>query len=265
MEFALSFEDGLFEFFRHFHFPGGIFLVHTGEDNRKLLGVALCNGADGAGIFGGGIFDEVELHFATLLVEGVACAHVLELDGSADVARAELVDLGLDLSAYAENLGQALAASACHIVEVDAGGKCARHHFEVLYLADMRLNSGFEHIDTERAIAVGFHLVPLAVDGSWHILYERHHVAQEFHHAAHAHILQGADAEHREYGTVNEPFADAFAHLVLREVALLEEFLHQSLVVFGSGLHQSLVQFLGALHLFGRNLLDYGDASLGAP
>ena len=125
VEFALTFEDGLFELFRHLHFPCGILLMHACKDGRKFFGIALCNGTYGAGIFWCGIFDEIELHVAPFLVEGVAGAYILELDGGTYIAGAKFVDLSLDLAANTEYLGQALAAAAGHVVEIHTGGECA--------------------------------------------------------------------------------------------------------------------------------------------
>ena len=107
VELALAREDGLFQFFGLLHDPCGVFLVHAGEYHVELFGVAFGDGAHGALIFGSGIFYEVELDVAAFLVEGVAGAHVFELDGCADVAGFEAVDGCLYLAAHAVNLGEA--------------------------------------------------------------------------------------------------------------------------------------------------------------
>ena len=129
----------------------------------------------------------------------------------------------------------------------------------------MRFYGSFEHVYAQGAVAVGFHLIAGAVDRRGHIFHERHHIAEELHHAAHAHILERAHAEHREYGAVDKSFADTFAHLVFRKMALLEEFLHQGLVVLGGCFNERLVHLLCTVHFLGGNLLYRGDSAFGPP
>ena len=129
----------------------------------------------------------------------------------------------------------------------------------------MRFDSGFEHIDAERPVAVGFHFLAGRIDRRRHILHKGNNIAEELHHAADAHVLEGAHAEHREYGTVNEPLADTQTHLVLRQMLLLKELLHQRLVVFSRRLHELTMKLLGALALLFRNILDDGHTAIRAP
>ena len=187
------------------------------------------------------------------------------LDAGADVACLELVDGGLDLPAYAEQLSQTFLRAACHVIKVGACGECARHYLEVADFADVGLDGGLEHIDAQRAVGVGLDLVAGSVDRSGHIVDERNDVAQEFHHAAHAHVLGGAHAEYRVDRAVDQALADAEAQLVLRQLLGLEEFLHQRLVIFGGSLDQGVVQLLGAVVLLGGDFLNLGSAAVGTP
>ena len=109
MKLALARQYCLLELLALLDYPGGVFLVHAGEDGVELLGVALGDGAHGALILGRGIAHDVKLPVAALLVEGIAGAHVLELDGGADIAGEQGVDGCLDLAAHTVELGQALA------------------------------------------------------------------------------------------------------------------------------------------------------------
>ncbi len=91
--------------------------MHTCEDGAEFLGIALCDRSYCTLILRSGIFDVVESVFTSLFVEGIAGAHVFELDSSADVACLKLVDLSLNLPADAENLGDALFSTAGNVCE----------------------------------------------------------------------------------------------------------------------------------------------------
>ena len=129
----------------------------------------------------------------------------------------------------------------------------------------MGFNGGFEHINAQRAVCVGFHLFAGCVNRSGHIFNERNDVAKELHHAAHAHVFFGADAEERIYRAVDKTFADTHSKLVFREVFFLEEFLHESFVVLGCRLNECAVVFHSAGMLFSRDFLDSGSTSFRAP
>lgn len=113
--------------------------------------------------------------------------------------------------------------------------------------------------------ASGFTSSPRHGAGGGHVVHERAYVAQELHHAAHAHVLGRAHAEHRQDGTVYETFAYAFAHLVLGEVSLFEIFVHQGLVILCGRLHQGVVQLVGPVHLLCRDFRNCGYAAVRPP
>ena len=98
-----------------------------------------------------------------------------------------------------------------------------------------------------------------------HLTHEGHHVAEEFHQSANTHRTTAADAEHGEDGACDESLADTLAHLILGERLLLEELLHQVLVVLGSSLHECLMQFQRLFLLLLGNILDDGRTALGLP
>ena len=129
----------------------------------------------------------------------------------------------------------------------------------------MRLYRGLEEIEAERAVGIGLHLLACSVLGCRHLVDKGHHIAQKFHHAAHAHVLEGAHAKHGADAAVDETLAYAFAHLVLGESALLKELVHERLVVFGCHLHQRLVHFLCLVEIFGSNIAHCGCAALRPP
>ena len=172
---------------------------------------------------------------------------------------------GLDLAAHAEYLGQALLGAAAYIIQIGASGKGAAHNLEVAHLADMGLDGGLEHEEAQRAVAAWGHWLACCVEWCRHVVDKWHNVAQKLHHAAHTHILEGADAEHRIDRAVDESLADTHAHFVFGEMPLFKEFVHEGLVVFGGSLDELLVELLGAFHLFGGYLLDCGHTAVGSP
>ena len=86
MEFSLAFHKSLLELFRLLDNPCGVLLVHSCEDAHELLCVALRHRTNRADVSRRGIFNEIELIFATFSIESVASAHVLELYSCAYVA-----------------------------------------------------------------------------------------------------------------------------------------------------------------------------------
>ncbi len=62
----------------------------------------------------------------------------------------------------------------------------------------MWLDGGLEHEQGEGTVGVGFYLFAFGVDRRGHILNKGHYVAEEFHHTAYAHVLEGAYAEYGE-------------------------------------------------------------------
>ena len=62
--------------------------MHAGEDGTEFLGIGLIDRTDGTLELGRGIFDEVESVVASLGIESVAGADILELDGCTDIAGA---------------------------------------------------------------------------------------------------------------------------------------------------------------------------------
>ena len=169
------------------------------------------------------------------------------------------------MSANAEYLSYALLGSSVDIVEVDTRSECSAHHLEVAYFTDVRLYGGLEHEQRERALAVGLHFIAFSVDRSRHIFYERNDIAKELHHAAYTHVFECADAEYGIYRAVNKTLANAFAHFIFGKMSLVKELFHQCFIVFGGSLNEFLVEFLSFFHLFGRNFLDCGYASIRPP
>ena len=139
------------------------------------------------------------------------------------------------------------------------------HHLEVLYFANMWLNTRLEEEEAGWTSWIGLHFLTTAVVLGWHLVYERNNIAKELHQAAHAIVAGGANAEHWEDRAGNHTLADAFAHLVLGELLGLEELLHQGLVVLSGGFDESLVHLGGLVELVGGDVLDGGSAALGLP
>ena len=266
VELALALDKHLLEFLALLPDPGGVLLVHAGENDGKLLGVGLVDRLDGTGVLGGRVLDEVELVLAAFLVESVAGVDVLELDGGADVACAELVDALAHLSADDVELGEALlGALAGDVLDIVAGMERATHDLEVVDLADVGLDAGLEDKEAQGTVGLGLYGLAGDGDGSGHLGDEWADVAKELHHAAHAHVLEGADDEYGIDAAVDESLADAFAHLVLGQGAFLEELVHEGLVVLGGSLDEGIVELLGAVHEVGGDVGDGGSSAVGTP
>ena len=265
VELALAVDDGLAQFLALLHHPCWVFLAHLQQCRHHLLRVGGIHGLDGTAVFGVWIFYEVEVLLRALAIERVACLHILQLHGAADVAGVELVYGNSVGSRASVDLGDALLGATVGIGKVVARLHRARHHLEVAHLADVWLHGGLEEIERLGTIAVGSDFLAARIVHLGHVADKGNHVAKEFHQAAHAHVLASADTEHGEDAAGDQPLADAHAHLVLGQCLLLEELLHQLLVVLGGSLHKRFVEFHGLVHLLGGDVFDGGDSALGLP
>ena len=133
------------------------------------------------------------------------------------------------------------------------------HHLEVLYFANMWLDTRLEEEETGWTSWIGLHFLTTAIVLGWHLVNERNNIAQELHQAAHAIVAGGTNAEHWENRTGNHTLADAFAHLVLGEFLGLEELLHQGIIVLGSSLDEGLVHLGSLVNLAGWDILNDGS------
>ena len=129
----------------------------------------------------------------------------------------------------------------------------------------MRFNSGLEYEQADRSVSVGLNFFEVGIQYRRHIVNERNHIAEEFHHAAHTHILESAHAEYRVDAAVDKTLTNTFAHFVLGEGALFEEFVHKTFVVFGCCFHELLVEFLSAVEFFGWDFADGRHATFRTP
>ena len=129
----------------------------------------------------------------------------------------------------------------------------------------MRFNSSLEYEQADRCVRIWLNFFEVGVHYRRHIVNERNNVAEEFHHAANAHILQCAYAEYWIDAAVNEALADTFAHFVFGESTLFEELIHKAFVVFCSCLYELLVEFLSTVELFGRDFADGRHATFRSP
>ena len=265
MEFALAVHEHLAQLLALFHHPCRIFLTQTSERSHHLFRFGFVHGADGAGEFGIRIFDEVETMFAALAVERVARAHIFEFHRATNVARGELTHLFAVSTRANEELCHTFLRTAIGILQIVAFFDHTAHHLEVLHFTDVRFYTSFEEINAGGSIFLRSHGFTARVEHSGHFINVRHHVAQKFHQATHAHVFCCANAEYGEDAASDHAFADAFAHFVFGELFCFKELLHELFVIFSSSFHQSLVKQSGAFHFFSRNVFNDGGSAFFFP
>ena len=163
------------------------------------------------------------------------------------------------------NLSDTLLGATVCIGQVVTILNRAAHHFEVAYLADMRLHTSLEEVNTLRTITVWRNLLTTCIMQLWHLAYERNYIAQELHQAVNTHRLTCTDAEHREDATGNQSLADTLAKFIFSQALAFEEFLHQSLIVLGSSLNESCMKFHGFFHFLFRNIFYNRSTALWLP
>ena len=212
-----------------------------------------------------GIFDEIEAILTVLVVQRVAGLHVFQLHGAADVASHQLVHLDACGACTAEETADTFAAAAIGVLQIVALLHTTGHHLEILHFSDMRLHCRLEEIEARRTVGRRHHLLAARVVHSGHFVHKRHHVAQEFHQSAHAHILHGTDTEYWEHASGSQTLTVALTHFVLGERLALEELLHQRFVVLGCSLYKGFVHLHCLILLRIGNFLDGGRTAFRTP
>ena len=265
VELALTVNDGLAKFFRLLDHPRRVFLTHLHHGSHQFFHFRRVHGLDCTRIFRVRILDEVKFPVDFLRVQRVASLHILQFHGATDVASLQLIDSHAVRTGASVKLTHALLRAAIGVGQVVASLHRTAHHLEIRHFADVRLHAGLEEEQRCRTVAVGSDFVACGILHLRHIAHEGNHVAEEFHQAAHAHVLACANAENGENRARDESLADAFAHLVFREVFRLEELLHQSVVASGCGFHEGCLHFLGLVELVGGNVLDDGRTAFWLP
>ena len=265
MELSLAVYNDLAQLLRLLHLPRGILLAHLLQRIHHLLRLALVDRTDGATVFGIGIFDEIEAILTVLVVQRVAGLHVFQLHGATDIAGHQLVHLDARGTCTAEETADTFAAAAIGVLQIVALLHTTGHHLEILHFSDMRLHSRLEEIEARRTVGRRHHLLAACIVHSGHFVHKRHHVAQEFHQSAHAHILHGTDTEYGEHASGSQTLTDALTHFVLGERLALEELLHQRFVVLGCSLYKGFVHLHCLILLRIGNFLDGGRTAFRTP
>ena len=265
VEFALSVHENLAQFLALLNFPRGVFLTHTGKGGHHLFGVGLVDGTDGARKLGVGIFDKVKAMVAVFAVEGIARAHVLEFDGTADIACHELFHLLTISTCTDKQLGNTFARTAVGVGQVVAFVEHTAHHLKILYFTYVGLYACLKEINAGGTVLGGNYFLAAGIVHLGHFVHEGNHVAKELHQSAHTHILACTHAEHGEDAARHHTLANTFAHLVFGQLLGLKEFLHQCLIVLSSSLNEGFVHLLCLIHFLGRDVLNSGLAAFGTP
>ena len=218
VELSLTLNQCLTELLALLQNPCWVFLAHLLDGAHHLFTLRLVLWLNRADIAWFWIFHQVKAVFAVLANERVARANVFQLHGATDVTGHQLLNLGAVRTGADIKLGDTLLAATVDVQKVVAFVNLTAHHLEVLNATDVWLVGCLEEIKGSWTVGVWLHLFTIAGDGGWHLVNEWNHIAQELHQTVHAHVLGGADAEHREHAAGCQTLADAFTHLVNRQM-----------------------------------------------
>ena len=265
VELALTMHDHLAQLLTLLHYPCRILLAHLQESSHQFLCILSIDSLYGTGVLGVRILDEVETPLCILAIQRIASLHVLQLHGTTNITRLEFVDRNTSGSRTSIQLSDTLLASTVSIGQVITRLHRTTHYLKVAYLTDMWLHTCLEEVNAFRTSSIRSNLLTTGIVQLWHLADERHHIAQEFHQAAHTHIFSCTNAEHGEDAAGYQSLTDALAQLVFGKTLALEKFLHQALIILGSSLNESLVQLHGLVHLLFRNLLNDRSTTFWLP
>ena len=195
--------------------------------------------------------------FAALTIERVAGAHILEFHCATNVTSRKLTHLFAVSTRANEELCHTFLRTAVGILQIVTFFHHTAHHLEVLNFTDVRFNASLEEIDAGGCVFHWRHCLTARVVHRGHFVYIRHHVAQEFHQATHAHIFSCANAEHGEDAASHHTLADAFTHFVFGELFRFKELLHELFVILSSCFYECFVKQRSAFHFFCWDVFDH--------
>ena len=228
---------------------GDVFLVQTGEAGSDLVILTLGLGGDGHGVAGLGHLDGGQLLVQLGIAHGVAGLPIHLADGN-DVAAAGVLDLGHGLAGGGVEAAQLIGAGGAQVAEGHVGGDVALHDLDKAVLAEL-VGHGLEHEALGEAVGIN----ALSLGGIGNVIGD---ALQE---SLGADVLHGGRSEHGDHVTAGDARLDAGDHILLAQLHLLEELLHQLFGGAGGGLHQLHAQ---VFHMAGVGSGNSGLAGLAA-
>ena len=147
MELTLTMNNNLAKFLRLFDDPRRVFLAHFRQGCHHLLRLAFIDGLHSTRVFGIRIFNKVKFIVAILSVQRVTRLHILQLNGTTDVAGIQLVDSDTVSTSTGVDCADALLRAAVSICQVVARLDATAHHLKVAHLTNVGFNTCLEEVD----------------------------------------------------------------------------------------------------------------------
>ena len=262
MQLAHTADDGLAALLVGADSEGGVFLCQLGEAIAELVEVFLRLGLHSDTDYGIGEVHALEHDGCVFIAESVTGANILEAYACADITCRDAVHGVLVVTVHLEETAHALLLPAAGIVDIAAGFDLTGIHAEEGQASHIRVGSNLE--GKGRGLLVLRGLAILFVTGvrthANHIRgvqrtgQESTNVVEQ---RLHTLVLEGGATEHRSNLHAHRGSPQSCENLSISDTAgVVEELLHESLVVLSGGLNHLVAPLLSLVDHVGGNLLN---------
>ena len=258
VQLAHARDDGLTGLVVELHDERGVLVGELREAVAQLVLVGLGLRFDGDGDDGDRERDRLQDDRVVGVADGVAGRGVLEPDDGHDVARVRRVLVLAVVRVHLEDAADPLLAVLRGVQDVRAGLEHARVDAQVGQPSDVRVGHDLERERGERLVVAGGpgDLLALQV-----VRHHRGHVQRRgqvpddrVQQRLHALVLERRAAEHRHALVRERRTADGPPELLDRGLLLVDELLHEGLVVVGEPLEERVSRLRGRVLVLGGDL-----------
>ena len=224
---------------------GGVLLIHPAQALGDLVLLAPGLGHDGHRVAGLGEGDILQGHDLTGVAQRITGLDLFHLGNGADVAAAQLLDLGGLLAAHHIQTAQLFRGAGAGIDHGHVRRDGTGEHLHEGVLAVL-VRDGLENKGRGNTAGRDYELLGLAVGKGCLVIVALHGVRQQIHDVVHehqrTHAADGGAAQHREQAQLPHALAQALNHLSVGEILTGEELVHKGLGGLRHGLFQGVVE-----------------------
>ena len=223
----------------------GVLLIHPAQALGDLVLLAPGLGHDGHRVAGLGEGDILQGHDLTGVAQRITGLDLFHLGNGADVAAAQLLDLGGLLAAHHIQTAQLFRGAGAGIDHGHVRRDGTGEHLHEGVLAVL-VRDGLENKGRGNTAGRDYELLGLAVGKGCLVIVALHGVRQQIHDVVHehqrTHAADGGAAQHREQAQLPHAPAQALNHLSVGEILTGEELVHKGLGGLRHGLFQGVVE-----------------------
>ena len=258
VEFAHTGNNRLAGFFVGTHAERRIFASKTAQGESHLFLVSLGLGFDGLADHRFREFHAFEDDRLGHIAERVARGHVLQTDGSGDIAGFRFGDFLTFVGVHLQQTTNTFLLVLHGVQNGFAGLKNAGVDAQEGELADIRVGHDLEGERGERSIVAGFAgdfvVVEVKARNRRNVNRRRQQFDDAVEHTLHTLVLEGRAAEHRLHFTGDRAGTQTLDDFGFGEFAFFEVLVHQLFAGFGSRFDELFTPFVGRIDEVGRDV-----------